>query len=52
MKGGCSACFVGGGGGVIDLSGALTAAGLFMFSKMLSEKRVVKKKTKKISKAR
>ena len=50
MKGGCSACLVGGGG--IDLSGALTAAGLFMFSKMLNEKRVVKKKTKKISKAR
>ena len=34
MKGGCSACFVGGGGGVIDLSGALTAAGLFMFSEI------------------
>ena len=45
MKGGCSACQIGGGG--IDLSGALTAAGLFMFSKMLSERKVVKKKTKK-----
>ena len=32
MKGGCSACLVGGGG--IDLSGALTAAGLFMFSEI------------------
>ena len=47
MKGGCSLCQIGGG---IDLSGALTAAGLFMFSKMLTERKVIKKKSiKKIS---
>ena len=50
MKGGCSLCQTGGGG--IDLNGALTAAGLFMFSKMLNERKIVnkKKKTKKLKK--
>ena len=41
MKGGCSMCLIGGGG--IDLNGALTAAGLFMFSKMLNERKTIKK---------
>ena len=48
MKGGCSLCLSGGGG--IDLNGALTAAGLFMFSKMLNERKIVNKKEKKFKK--
>lgn len=48
MKGGCSLCLSGGGG--IDLNGALTAAGLFTFSKMLNERKTVRKKTKRLKK--
>ena len=36
-------------GGNFDFSGALTAAGLFMLSKMLKEKKFIKKKSKKIT---
>lgn len=43
MKGGCSLCLSGGG---VNLNGSLTAAGLFMFSKMLNERKIIKKKKK------
>jgi hypothetical protein len=39
-------------GGGFDFSGALTVAGLFMLSKMVSEKKTIKKKSKKISSKR
>ena len=36
-------------GGGFDFSGALTVAGLFMLSKMVSETKIIKKKSKKLS---